>query len=274
LCRKYNLNTVIAYSGEQALEILPQRANVKLVLVDYMMPGMDGLQLTQEIRKKYKKDEVAIIALSGTSEKEIVASFLKYGANDFLYKDFSDEEFFARVNNNLEVVELFSTTQDKAKKDYMTGLFNKHYFLNESDSLINRARERNELICIFVIKIDEYNVICDSYGHDIGDEAVNLLATILTKYLNEDSIISRFGADQFGVVLKNRPYAELTQIFDELQDVVANTMLEVGDFKHNYTISIGATIELGESIEDMLESADQALYDAQQLGTSRYKIDS
>ena len=104
LCIKYNLKAIVNYSAKDALQTIKERPNIKLILVDYMMPEMNGLEFTKELRKSYKKDEVAIIALSGTSEKEIVASFLKYGANDFLYKDFSDEEFFGRVNNNLEVI--------------------------------------------------------------------------------------------------------------------------------------------------------------------------
>ncbi|MEA3383660.1 MAG: response regulator [Campylobacterota bacterium] len=274
LCKKYNLKTIVAHSGERALELLPQRADIKLILVDYMMPGMDGLQLTQELRKKYKKDEVAIIALSGTSEKEIVASFLKYGANDFLYKDFSDEEFFARVNNNLDVVELFSHTQDKAKKDYMTGLFNKAYFLNEAKVLYERAYEKKELLAVIIIEIDEFNVLCDSYGHDIGDDAIKMISKILTSYFNEDSIVARFGSDQFCVILKNRPYAELTQMFDELQEIVKSSTLMINNIQHNISISIGANVNLLQSVEDMMESADDALFKAQQNGKDQYKINS
>ena len=142
LCKKYNLNTLVAHSGEEALGIIDTRSNLKMILVDYMMPGMNGLELTMEVRKNYKKDDIAIIALSGTSEKEVVANFLKYGANDFLYKDFSNEEFLARVNNNLEVMELFATTQDKAKRDDLTGLFNKKYLLKCRGGALSQCQEK------------------------------------------------------------------------------------------------------------------------------------
>jgi PleD family two-component response regulator len=130
LCVKYNLNTIVNYGAKEALVTLEERPNIRLVLVDYNMPEMNGLEFTSEARKKFKKDELCIIALSGMAEKEIVSSFLKSGANDFLYKDFSNEEFFARVNGNLEVMELFKVSQDKAKKDYLTGVFNEEYLLN------------------------------------------------------------------------------------------------------------------------------------------------
>ena len=93
LCKKYNLQTIVNYSAIDALQTIKQRPNIKLILVDYMMPKMDGLEFTKELRKSYKKDEVAIIALSGTSEKEIVASFLKYEQMIFCTKTFVMKSF-------------------------------------------------------------------------------------------------------------------------------------------------------------------------------------
>ena len=264
LCKKYNLKTIVNYSAKDALETIKQRPSIKLILVDYMMPNMDGLEFTMELRKSYKKDEVAIIALSGTSEKEIVASFLKYGANDFLYKDFSDEEFVARVNNNLEVIELFHDTQDKAKKDYLTGLFNRKYLFSEGEEIYRRAKEKKELLSLILLDIDKFKIINDSYGHDVGDEAIKAIAKVLLEYINKDSLIARLGANEFAILLKNRPYVEVFQTFQEIQDVVSKTEFKLMDTTLKLTISIGATSLLEDSLDDMFTSADQALFDAKQ----------
>ncbi|MEA3554294.1 MAG: diguanylate cyclase [Campylobacterota bacterium] len=266
LCEKYNLKTIVNYSAAEALDTIKQRPNIKLILVDYMMPGMNGLEFTMEVRKSYKKDEVAIIALSGTSEKEIVASFLKYGANDFLYKDFSDEEFVARVNNNLEVIELFYDTQDKAKKDYLTGLFNRNYLFNEGEEIYKRASDKKELLSVILLDINKFKIINDSYGHDVGDEAIKAIAKILLEYLNKDSLISRLGANEFAILLKNRPYAEVFQTFQEIQDVVAKTKFKLLDTTLDLTVSVGATTILDESLDEMFSAADQALFDSKQRG--------
>jgi len=266
LCKKYNLKTVVNYSAADALDTIKQRPNIKLILVDYMMPDMNGLEFTMELRKSYKKDEVAIIALSGTSEKEIVASFLKYGANDFLYKDFSDEEFVARVNNNLEVIELFHDTQDKAKKDYLTGLFNRNYLYNEGEELYKRASDKKELLSVILLDIDKFKIINDSYGHDVGDEAIKAISKILLEYLNKDSLIARLGANEFAILLKNRPYAEVYQTFQEIQEVVAKTKFNLVDTSLNLTVSIGATTVLENSLDEMFTAADEALFDSKQRG--------
>ena len=264
LCTKYNLKAIVNYSAIEALQTIKERPNIKLILVDYMMPEMNGLEFTKELRKSYKKDEVAIIALSGTSEKEIVASFLKYGANDFLYKDFSDEEFFGRVNNNLEVIELFQDTQDKAKKDYLTGLFNRNYLFNTGEEIYQRAKNRKELLAVILIDIKKFKVINDSYGHDVGDAAIQEIAKILLKYINKDSLIARLGADEYCILLKNRPYAEIHQTFQEIQEVIQNTKFTLLHTDLNLSISVGANISYEENLQEMIEGATDALLKAKE----------
>jgi len=259
LCNKYNLNTTVNYSAVEALDTLKQRANIKIVLIDYMMPELNGLEFTKEIRKTYKKDELAIIALSSSSEKEIVANFIKYGANDFLYKDFTNEEFIARVNNNIEVIELFDYTQDKAKKDHLTGLFNKRYLLEIGRDMYERACEKNTLLAVAMVDINDFKTLYDSYGHEVGDEAIKHLGTILNKHFNQDTIIARFTSDQFCILLKNRPYGEIVQVFDEIRDTIKNSTFEFRENKHSISVSIGVNINLSDSLETMIDLADECV---------------
>jgi diguanylate cyclase (GGDEF)-like protein len=112
-----------------------------------------------------------------------------------------------------------------------------------------------------MIEIDDFNVLCDSYGHDVGDEALVHIANILNKNLNKDSIISRFGAEQFCVLFKNRAYAEVIQVFEEIRTMVANTPLKIDAHIHNITISIGGNIDFTDSLESMIDLADETLCD-------------
>jgi len=274
LCIKYNLKTIVNYSAKEALETVVQRPNIKLILVDYMMPEMDGLEFTMALRKKFKKDEIALIALSGMSEKEVVSSFLKYGANDFLYKDFSNEEFFARVNGNLEVLELFHATQDKAKKDYLTGAFNKTYFLNAGEEIYESSKRNRDLLSVILLEIDDFQNLNESYGHEAGDEAVKELSRILLENINKDSIVARLSVDQFGVLLKNRPYAEIHQTFQEIIQIIEDNEFTKEEFTLKYTVSVGANIDFADDFEEMIDLADEALALAQHNGKSNIRINS
>jgi len=259
LCQKYNLNTIINYNAIDALETVKQRANLKIVLIDYVMPDMDGLQFTREIRKKYKKDELVIIALSGTSETDVVSNFLKYGANDFLYKDFTNEEFIARVNNNLELIELFDYTQDKAKKDPLTGLFNKRYLLEIGQDIYERAKEKDKLFAVAMIEINEFTVLCDSFGHEVGDEAIKYVGSILNKSFNQDSIIARLTSDQFCMLLKNRGYSEMMLLFEEVREIVKNGSFSFDGESHDLSLSVAINLNFLDSLEEMLEVADECV---------------
>jgi len=239
-----------------------------------MMPKMDGLQFTMELRKSYKKDEIALIALSGTSEKDIVANFLKYGANDFLYKDFTNEEFLARVNNNLEVIELFDYTQDKAKKDPLTQLFNKKYLLNIGEDIYARYKKKKELLAVVAIDINRFGVLCDSNGHEVGDEAIKYVANILERNLNKDSIVARFSADNFCVLFKNRPYAEIFQTFEEIREIVENGSFTYDNQEYKITVAIGANLDFAESLEEMIDLAEETLANLKHKGETKVVINS
>ncbi|MEA3290019.1 MAG: hybrid sensor histidine kinase/response regulator [Campylobacterota bacterium] len=110
---KYNLNVLKAMNGKEALEVLEQNPDIRLVYTDYNMPVMNGLELIRELRKKYSKDRLSIIVVSTQSDSKTSATLLKYGANDFLDKNYNSEEFYARLNINLEILDMFSSIENK-----------------------------------------------------------------------------------------------------------------------------------------------------------------
>ena len=98
--------------GEEALVILKSIDDFTLVLTDYNMPVMDGLELTKEIRKMKNKQQLSIVALSSDNEDDTIAMFLKNGANDYIKKPFSKEEFSCRINNSVEAMENIQLISD------------------------------------------------------------------------------------------------------------------------------------------------------------------
>ncbi|MBF0136656.1 MAG: response regulator [Magnetococcales bacterium] len=108
--RLYGFKVLEAADGKQALQVLDEN-NVRMVISDYEMPGMDGFQLTKQIRAKYPRDHVAVIGLSSHGDMNLAAQFIKAGANDFLIKPFRNEELFCRVSQNVELIEKYEALE-------------------------------------------------------------------------------------------------------------------------------------------------------------------
>lgn len=256
--------------GEEALGMLAVNDNVSLVLTDHYMPVMQGLELTVEIRKNYSKNDLAIIAVSSNNDDEITALFLKNGANDYIYKPFSKEEFSCRVNNSIEALENIHTITNHANRDFLTGLFNRRYFYNNMEKYFIDAQAKSETFAIGMIDIDNFKVINDTYGHDTGDRALSHLAEILQVGSRAGDIVSRFGGEEFCIALKNISQEKAIDIFENIRAEVEKSYLlaDNGD-EIRLTISIGVSINSEDTLEDSIGQADLYLYHAKQNGKNR-----
>jgi len=269
LVSKYKLQVYTAKNGEEAMKILLENNDIKIVFTDYYMPKMDGLALTRAIRNKYSKDELSIIVNSNIEDKKVASKFLKYGANDFLYKGFSKEEFYTRLNVNLEVLELFTDVKDRANKDFLTSLFNRRYLFDVGNEIFERIKNRNdESLCVVLIDIDKFKNINDTYGHDIGDLALIESAQILKDNFS-NSLISRLGGEEFCILLKGRSSDEIHKILEDIRILFEKNILSFNKDKLSFTISLGVCMDLKESLEIMITCADKALYEAKNNGRNR-----
>ena len=272
LLNRYKINALCAYDGEEALEVLKANKDIKIVLTDYLMPKLDGLELTKKIRRNYQKDELSIIVTSNDTSKRIPAKFLKYGANDFLYKGFSNEEFFARINSNIEIIELFDEIKNKANKDHLTGLYNRRYLFNIGNEIYTDCKTNNKVFAIAILDIDNFKRINDTYGHDIGDIALKEVAVILNKNISSNGLISRLGGEEFCICFYNRNEDEVKELLEYIRKDFEKNVIEIKDIQLKYTISIGCSFDFGINIDEMIRNADEYLYEAKKDGRNIIKI--
>ncbi len=256
--------------GEEALAILEQHRDISLVLTDYNMPVMDGLVLTTEIRKHFTKSELCILALSSNEDEEINALFLKLGANDYIKKPFSKEEFSCRVNNSIEALENIEKITNHANRDFLTGLYNRRYFFDAMQEYAESLSTSHEQFALAMIDIDNFKTINDTHGHDIGDRVITALSEILRTSTNHNDIVSRFGGEEFCVVLKNINRYSAPEILERIREKVEKFTFEI-DKKSSlsFTISLGATIHDEQSLEELIAEADMLLYKAKNSGKNR-----
>ncbi len=263
-------NVITVAHGEEALGMLENQTGISLVITDYHMPVMDGFELTHAIRKTHKKDELAIIALSSNEEEDINAMFLKYGANDYIKKPFSKEEFSCRINNTIEALENLNIVTNHANRDFLTGLYNRRYFFENMNNYIEEIADISEKYAVAMIDIDHFKNVNDTFGHDTGDKAIIHLSEILTSTTNYRDMVARFGGEEFCVVLKNINIHSANDILERLREEVEHsiTYSQSGEAV-KFTISIGAVMSSEGSLEDAIDSADMMLYKAKQNGRNQ-----
>jgi len=256
--------------GEEALGMLNTHPDISLVITDYYMPVMDGLQLTKEIRKKFTHNDLSIIALSSNDDDEVTSLFLKNGANDYIKKPFSKEEFSCRVNNSVEALENIQYISNNANRDFLTGLYNRRYFYKNVLEYFNDAIKNSEEFSIAMIDIDHFKNVNDTYGHDTGDKVIVSLAELLMSNTGEKDIVSRFGGEEFCVVLKYVSKTDSLNIFEKLRKKVENSyVLSEKEEVIRYTISIGIALEYEKDLESTINQADANLYKAKQNGRNQ-----
>lgn len=237
------------------------------------MPVMNGLELTKIIRKKYTKEQMSIFALSGTSDSHTSAMFLKRGANDYINKPFSKEELSCRLNNAIEALENIDTITNFANRDFLTGLYNRRYFFREMKKYFQYATEDHENFCTAMIDIDNFKRINDEYGHDVGDKVIVHLADILRSSVEAEDIVSRFGGEEFCIVLKDVGGNQAMEIFERIRKKISASSIPVENDKEIYfTVSIGLLAAPEDTLANTITEADAKLYQAKELGKNRVVI--
>jgi len=255
--------------GEEAIGILNVQQDISLVITDYNMPVMDGLELTLKIRESYTKNELCILALSGDKDDETSALFLKNGANDYIKKPFSKEEFSCRVNNSIEALENIQKITHYADRDYLTGLYNRRYFYKNVQTYLDMSKESGEETTIAMINIDHFKQINDTYGHNVGNKVIVSVADILRSGTDANDVVAHFGEEEFCILLKNiSNNISPEEILQRLRKSVENFTIEIDEQRViKSTISIGAIIhDLDETLEESINEADMILYQAKNAG--------
>ncbi len=256
--------------GEEALGMLNTHTDISLVITDYNMPVINGLELTHEIRKEYNKSELCIIAISSNSDEEINALFLKQGANDYINKPFSKEEFSCRVNNSIEALENIQFITNHISRDFLTGLYNRRYFFENMQDYLEDTKESGEQFAVAMIDIDNFKKINDTYGHDIGDKIIIFLSEILRTNTSYRDIVARFGGEEFCIVLKNINRYSATDIFERLREEVENANFTTDKGQEiRFTISIGVSVHHDDTLDETINQADMMLHNAKQDGRNQ-----
>jgi len=262
------ISTISAKDGMEALDIARNNNEITFVVTDFHMPKLDGLELALALRKERKKDRFPIIGTSTDEESSIM--FLKYGVNDFVKKPFFKEELSTRVNNTLDALENVQKLHNLANTDFLTGVSNRKHFYHDMGLFYAQSKRDNIPFALAMIDIDYFKKVNDTYGHDVGDDVIRVLARTIKDNIKGQDIVARFGGEEFCVVLKDIEIKPALKFFNTLKEKIAALRITADEENQiSFTISVGVATNQHNNLEEMVIQSDKHLYRAKNTGRNK-----
>lgn len=265
LFRRHLFNVVEAVDGVDAIKVLLENPDIKLLITDYNMPKMDGFDLVRNLRYKYDKTDLIMIGVSGESSEALSAKFIKHGANDFLRKPFHPEEFYCRIIHNIESLELVEQITYNAQRDHLTGLYHRSYFFNAARELYKNAVEKAAPLAMAVINIDHFNDINEKHGNGWGDVALKHIAASLHTMLGR-FLFARADSDDFYVLMPGLDHERAAALLSKIKQLLAAEAYAINGESMHFYFSAGVTGQLCQSLDQQIAKANIYLRRAKEAG--------
>ena len=284
---------LVVENGSSAAECLSSDEGPRLALLDWVMPGLDGLSVCRQIRSVSNHPYVYMILLTSKESKEDIVKGFEAGADDYLTKPCDPKELKARLRAGQRILQLQDKLIQEARQDPLTRLPNRTFFLDQLARCVTRAKRRPDYkFAILFVDIDGFKIVNDSLGHFAGDHLIVQIAERLVSSVRRDDLVScsadvtgrvkqsgedtlaRMGGDEFTILLDDiRDASDGIRVAERIQQKLASPFLISGQ-EVSITASIGIAISATgySTAEDILRDADTAMYRAKALGKSRYEI--
>ncbi|NET01957.1 MAG: diguanylate cyclase [Sphaerospermopsis sp. SIO1G1] len=281
---KEGYEVTLVSNGYQAIKRV-YSAKPDLILLDLMMPEIDGLEVCETITSNPDFQDIPIIFLSASHEKSHLLTAFEKGAVDYITKPFNTLELLARVKMHIELkysrqklkqlleeqIALVQELERLANTDALTGIWNRRYLFMIATQEMNRSQRYNFAFSILLIDIDNFKKVNDTYGHSIGDEVIIFMTKIVQENLRLPDCFGRFGGEEFVILLPETDEDEAYIVAERIRTNIQNQYLQIADYKISITISIGiSSYCLGDkNIDIILKRADHSLYQAKNQGRNR-----
>jgi two-component system, cell cycle response regulator len=280
ILQKWGYDTVVAKDGLEAWDILQHESAPRLLILDWDMPGLDGMKLCRQIREQESMDPAYIIILTGRDKKSDAIHGLDGGANDYITKPHDNEELLARMRVGERMLELQANLNEarqellfRATHDHLTGIFNRRAIFESLEREIARTAREPSCLTIGMIDIDKFKEINDHYGHQVGDEVLIAFTRRLQSNLRQYDYLGRYGGDEFIVILLQRNDTEIENAYNRLRSISTDHPIATTRGEIPITFSIGvATNKDGMDLDQLLAAADKALYQAKEKGRNQVVV--
>lgn len=282
LLRKWGYQVIVARNGTEAWEMLQADQAPRIALLDWMMPGLDGLEICRRVRARSSQAYVYVMLLTANDKVGNLVEGLESGADDYLTKPFHPQELRARLRVGLRMLDLESGLVEarenlrfKASHDALTSIWNRGAIIELLERELSRSRRDGSSVGILLADIDHFKRINDTRGHLVGDEVLRAVTGRLKGEVRSYDAVGRYGGEEFLILLPGCDNSKLTAKAEQLVKMVERSSIETSTGSVPVTISIGG-IASGDcphaEVNSLLRAADTALYRAKMAGRNRSEM--
>jgi two-component system, cell cycle response regulator len=269
--RRWNYEVVTTIDGREAWEVLQQPEAPSLVISDWMMPDMDGLELCNKIRESGKLGYTYLIMLTARGRKEDVIEGLEAGADDYLTKPFDHEELRCRVKIGERIINLERRILQLANTDSLTGVLNRRAFMERIEIEVERAIREDSPLSLIMTDLDHFKNVNDQHGHQAGDLVLQEFAEQLCALSRQYDFVGRYGGEEFAICFPGADEINVSFIAERIRNQVEDLRILAAGSSCciQITASFGAAAlqrHCHESLTSLIARADAALYNAKRSG--------
>jgi len=272
---EWGLDYVAVGSGTEALKLLESPTPPQITLLDWVLPGMDGIDVLRRIRKLSRGHYVYTVMLTAKRKKEDRLKAMEAGADDYLSKPVDPSELRSRIMVGKRIVELQQSLRFAATHDFLTNLMNRAEILATLEREFSRSGRDDKPTSLILADIDHFKRVNDTLGHAAGDEVLQEVARRLKADLRPYDVVGRYGGEEFLLILPGCNLAVGARRADEIRRLVAKSPIETPFGTTPATVSMGVTATDAVrdcSVADFLHEADVSLYAAKKNGRNRVEI--
>jgi len=281
---KWGYDVVVAEDGNEAWQALQADDAPSLAVLDWMIPGMDGIEVCRRVRKEKEEPYTYIILLTSQQRDEDIVAGMEAGADDYITKPFKHSELRVRLRAGRRIIELQNellaareNLREKASHDSLTGLWNHEEILGILDRELARAEREKQCISVIMADLDHFKMVNDTYGHLAGDAVLRLTAKRMLSLMRGYDFIGRYGGEEFLVILPECCKECSVAFAERLRACVSSGSMDTPEGMIPVTISIGVAASGGENgwaADSLVKAADVALYRAKENGRNRVEVAS
>ncbi len=294
--RKSGNEVITASNGEEALKLALENSP-QVVIADWMMPAMDGLDLCKSLRRIDYGRNVFFLLLTGQNEEDRIVEAFDAGVDDYVVKPFNARVLLARIKGGQRVVELQERVASDRKMimrqvaelglmtrklrsaaltDVLTELPNRRYAMKRLETDWETSTRTGCPLSVIMLDIDHFKRVNDTYGHDVGDVVLKETARVLRATTRQGEEASRLGGEEFFVVCPNSTESQAAVCAERLRGAIERSLIKNGGFDGNVTVSLGVAQRnpAMTSLDALIKASDEAVYASKAAGRNRVSLAS